>query len=195
MFPVSIQGKIPLHALQPGAASHIVARIEQGLSSARPSHIERDGRVVVFRAGMFRLVSSWNLLAVVDRGRIEVVDGANAHVAYDFSTRQMLIVVSSILIAMPLFAIAAGDGPPLVVLPVLAALGWLWLVGMNYLTATLRLRRFLKSAAGPLAHTGSAGAMSCPHCHALYDPADYRTGAEARCASCHQVLAIPPPPT
>jgi predicted RNA-binding Zn-ribbon protein involved in translation (DUF1610 family) len=59
------------------------------------------------------------------------------------------------------------------------------LFGLNYLTAALRIRSFLRHAA--IIH--GENPFVCPNCGSLYDPSDYRDDAlEKRCATCNELL-------
>lgn len=76
MFPVHMKGSILVRSVRvAGAVPPILSTIAQGLSSARARGVQIDGGSVTFRAGLFRLVSSINLLAAVTRGRVSVCIG------------------------------------------------------------------------------------------------------------------------
>lgn len=143
MFPTSFEGRIELSDFSCEQSDAIADRVASALLKVRASSVSRNGNVVTFRAGVFRLVPSWNILAPVNHGSIEVQGGSPSTVKYKLSCLEMLIV-TTLMVAIAGFAIPSKA--PAVFKLGAPALMWLWLFGMNYLIAAYRLPGFIRRA-------------------------------------------------
>lgn len=143
MFPISFEGQIELLDFSPEQIDAVAGRVASALVRVRARNVCCDGNVVTFHGGMFRLVSSWNILAPVSHGTIEVHGGSPSNVTYKLVCVEML-VVTTLMVAIAGFAIPS-KAPTLFRLGAPALL-WLWLFGMNYLVAMYRLPAFLRRA-------------------------------------------------
>ncbi len=143
MFPTSFEGQIELSDFSCEQTDAVADRVASALLKVRATNVSRSGNIVTFRAGVFRLVSSWNVLAPVNHGSIEVQRGSPSTVKYKLSCVEML-VVTTLMAAIAGFAIPS-KAPALFKLGA-PALMWLWLFGMNYLVAAYRLPAFIRRA-------------------------------------------------
>jgi hypothetical protein len=118
----------------------LLAHLEKELRRVQARRIERTGNSIRFSGGLFRLVSNWNLLGPISRGEI-VVQPESGKLAYSLSFRQLVVVVS-LMVGIAAFFILVSDELRMLLFAV--PFIWIWLVGMNYLTALTRFDRFLK---------------------------------------------------
>lgn len=149
-FPISIEGTavVPREDL-PGATFELVSeRIEEMLHAASASTVIRSDRRIEFTAQLARPVSNWNILVGTQSGEI-VVDGTTNeyHVKYKLKTIVLSIVVTVMCIGMAFIIwcnsriAPRGVGSIVTFVPVM----WLWLVGGNYLIASIRFPSWLQS--------------------------------------------------
>lgn len=143
MFPVSIEGTIPIGEIDAEEAEQRLARWQAWLHKSSARDIRREGDAVTFRAGMFRFVSNWNPLVAVSSGRVEL-RRASGTVRYELSCRQMLVVSALMVGVLAASALRSGR-PPFALVPLM----WLWLFGMNYLVASRRISNALRETLGP----------------------------------------------
>ena len=116
-------------------------RIEAALIAAQATTVDRHSNAVSFSANLFRMVGNWNILVQTDSGAIEIIPGAPTSVRYTFSCRKMLIVTTTMMVVMAFFVfLSEGISEAAIVF----AGGWLWLFGMNYLIAAIRLPLFVR---------------------------------------------------
>lgn len=117
------------------------------LNAAGIRTLSRGNSSVVFRSGISRTVSpSWNILAPLDSGKIELNDdGVDIAVAYRASTTQLLIWVSLIACRVTLFISYQND------LPVtdykwafMFVWFWLGMFGGNYIVSAIQFPRWLR---------------------------------------------------
>lgn len=144
MFPTSIEGTLDLPERSPAEASELLRRIERALVQAKANDLVRSNDRISFRGGVFRAVSSWNVLGPVGSGVIEVVQGSPSTIRYDFSCMELLIIVTLMAVVLGLSMIHGS--PSSMISYVLPILAWLWLFGMNYIVASVRLPNFVKRA-------------------------------------------------
>jgi hypothetical protein len=122
-------------------------RLLGALAQAKAAALRREGSTVEFRGGVFRIVSSWNVLVPISNGVVEV--SPNAHgvsVSYRVTFGQMLAVVT--------LMVGAFLGPPLMAAPNVSVVGglgllavaWAWLFGGNFVLTRWRLPAFLVRA-------------------------------------------------
>jgi hypothetical protein len=149
-FPISITGTIslPKETRHLRSVEEVCGQVEKLLESARATTVTRQDGSVVFTAGLFRTVTSWNVLVAINCGKIIVEDaGPVMRISYFASTVQMLIIVTSMLCFISVCVIY--NDPKGVTFSVqhllwFAALGWFWLFGANYFQAALRFPRWLE---------------------------------------------------
>jgi hypothetical protein len=149
-FPISITGTIslPKETGHLRSVEELCGQVEKLLESARASTITRQDGSVVFTAGIFRFVTSWNVLVAINYGKIVIEDaGSVVRISYFASTVQMLIIVTLMLGIISVWVIY--NDPKGVAFPAqhrlwFAALGWFWLFGGNYFLAALRFPRWLE---------------------------------------------------
>src|SRR5580692_10104984 len=94
-FPISITGTIslPKETGHLRSVEELCGQVEKLLESARATTITRQGGSVVFTAGLFRTVTSWNVLVAINYGKIIIEDaGSVLRISYFASTIQMLII-------------------------------------------------------------------------------------------------------
>jgi hypothetical protein len=145
MFPISFKGEFKFPQLQPQDINLVLNGVVQELTRVQATSICRAGHKVSFRGGIFRLVFNWNVLGPVDYGEIEVLPGNPVIVRYNLSCVQMLVLstlVVVVFLALPWMGGVRTVQETLIV-PVFF---WLWLFGMNYLVAAVRLPRFVRKA-------------------------------------------------
>lgn len=113
---------------------------------------------VFFKGGMFRFVGNWNVLHPIGFGAL-TVDAKARCIRYRLSFRQSVLFATSVAL---LFAgiLLAESVPPkvLVILP----FAWLWIVGVNFVSGTVRFNRFLSRtiASAPRVHRPPENPMS-----------------------------------
>lgn len=181
MFPVSIDGEFAL-STDPQQIDLVLDGIVSALRGKGSTDVERQGNSVVFRAGFLHTsgIGNWNILLPVGSGRIDVIDEDGLRVRYRLSTKELLSVVSALLVFATITPIARGADPKSAL--GYLVIGWLWLFGANYLLGLLRLSHFMRQAAT----VNGVGPAACPQCGHLYDPADYVPGAARFCEACHE---------
>jgi hypothetical protein len=149
-FPISITGTIslPKETSDLRGVEEVCGQVDNLLESARATIISRQDGSIVFTAGIFRTVTSWNVLVAINYGKIVVEDaGSIVRISYFASTVEMLILVTLMLCIISAWAIY--NDPKGVTFPALhplwiAALGWFWLFGGNYFLAAFRFPRWLE---------------------------------------------------
>jgi hypothetical protein len=141
MFPLSIDGEIELKSSAP--ESDILSGLRRALAAQKANNISTDGRRIAFEAGVFRLVSNWNVLVPVGSGTIEIVPGPPRRVRYAFSCRQMAAFTTAMAGVMSCLAAREGGAAGAVLI---FAGAWAWLFGMNYIIAAFRLPGFVRDA-------------------------------------------------
>jgi hypothetical protein len=149
-FPISITGTIslPKETSDLRGVEEVCGQVENLLESARASTITRQDGSIVFTAGIFRFVTSWNVLVAINYGKIVIEDaGSVVRISYFAGTVQMLIIVTLMLGIISVWVIY--NDPKGVAFPAqhrlwFAALGWFWLFGGNYFLAALRFPRWLE---------------------------------------------------
>jgi len=120
----------------------------QELDSRSPRSLDVSGDTISFRGGVFRLVSSWNLLAPIGRGEIAVgTTESGLAVSYRISFRELIVVVTVMILTM-MFLILSSEGVEK--LPVIASLlgiGWLYMVTASIAFAIMRFNGFVRKCA------------------------------------------------
>ena len=99
-FPISITGTIslPKETSDLRGVEEVCGQVENLLESARATVIIRQDGSIVFTAGIFRIVTSWNMLVAINYGKIVVKDaGPVVRISYFASTVEMLILTTLML--------------------------------------------------------------------------------------------------
>jgi hypothetical protein len=151
--------------------------------------VEQVGNSISFRVG----VAAWlrfsfgfrrRNLAVISGGTIEVVPGDPGLIRFEASTLLFAALCTAAVLFVVVDMFRSGEpGPALTFAP----LGWLWVVGLNYLFGRAGVRDLVATVVN-LKGQGT-GSRACPSCGTRYDPADYRQDArEKRCDNCGALL-------
>lgn len=149
-FPVSLIGSFNVKTSS--APDQFVPALKTAISNwlveKRARDITQTAQRITFKAGMFRFVWSWNPLVAISSGEIDVLgQGTDIQIAYHLRFTEAFIIVTT--------GIALIFGPPTwnaSNLNAFEAFGilsfaWLWLFGMNYLFARIRVLNALKQIA------------------------------------------------
>ena len=107
-FPISITGTISLSKVTSDlrVVAEVCGRVENLLESARATIITRQDGIIVFNAGIFRTVTSWNVLVAINYGKIVVKDaGPIVRISYFASTVEMLILTTLMLCIISVWVI------------------------------------------------------------------------------------------
>lgn len=141
MFPFSIAGQLELPDLDSQRAKRLRQRLKAELQALQAHGIEQRGDLTRFETRSSYLGKRYSTLRQIDRGTVHIVSGSPGWIRYRFSCVRMLR--SNSLLAMLLLAIAwiAGREPLFCV--ALFSVSWGWLVGVAFLFARMRMRRFL----------------------------------------------------
>lgn len=140
-FPFSLSGAVTVRDV---TVEQAIDRLEGALAQAKAGALRREGSAVQFRGGVFRIVSSWNVLVPISNGVVEVSPNPNGiSVSYRVSFMQMLIVatlmvgvfVGPFVMAAPNVSVTGGLG--------ILAVVWLWLFGANFALTRFRWPAFL----------------------------------------------------
>jgi hypothetical protein len=148
-FPLDHSGEISWSNIRALKVDDFRRRfLEQAVSElkvVKASEVEIKNDRVFFKAGMFRIVSNWNVLTFIDRGYIEASPSSEGLTfRYLISFRQPF-VASLCLIGAMIFILLSG--PVSVSLTGVAGLsvgGWLLLFGLNWLIAIVRFPAFVE---------------------------------------------------
>ena len=143
MFPIDISGSIRLRDL--GNPTPYAARVRERLvdllDEANACDVAAEGDAVRFRIAFYSGAGRYHPLAPIDRGTfaIEIEDTA-LRIRYRLSTLRLLILITAALAV--LFGLAMSDkrAPG----AWFAGLAWLWVFGLNYLFAAIRIPFWLK---------------------------------------------------
>lgn len=150
MFPISASGIVRIEAHTVNTDAVLTALRERFISFKPSSVIVRNNRLS-FRAGIFRLVLSTNVLLQFDHGHIDVTKAGHLIViTYDVSFIEML-VVGTVLVAVFAYIL-----PPSSLTWLLFGFAWAWLIGGNYLLGVLRFRSMIKEVVRQLSITSKA---------------------------------------
>jgi hypothetical protein len=117
----------------------LVSHLADCLHQESADEVNVDGNRIAYKAGMFRMVGSWNPLVPFESGEL-AVDLANRQVHYRVSFRQ-LVVVSTVVVS--LFAGLLSFSlvwQPLIFMPLM----WLWIIGGNLAIGAVKFQRFVR---------------------------------------------------
>jgi len=129
------------------------AHLATCLRRAKANAIEVSNTSVSYRAGLFRLVSNWNVLSQFGSGEI-TVDPAARIVRYRLRYRELVALATLMIAIAAVVPVAVPDFPALP--PALYFGGWALLVGGNLLIGISNMRWFLRNAVAgaPTARVG-----------------------------------------
>ena len=147
-FPTSIEGRIQLDPREHGDLDVLTSQVEQSLTAARATSVTRTGNKVSATVGLFDLrVMSFDMLAFVDSGEVEVIGGTPISVSYCFPCRRSLIFVSFaagvFAVGLVAFAVVVRALPLLGLAFVFPLAMWLLMFGLNYVVAAGRITGML----------------------------------------------------
>jgi hypothetical protein len=139
-FPISLSGEA---AVRDVTVDQAIGRLERALANADARALRREGSALQFQGGIFRLVSSWNVLGPISDGVLQFSPSADGvKVSYRVMFGQMLVVVTlmatfvgAFMATAPYATVGSGLGVP--------ALMWAWLFGGNFALARWRWPAFL----------------------------------------------------
>jgi hypothetical protein len=139
-FPTSIAGTLELDALACGSVDVLASRVEQALINAGVSSVERVGGTVIAKLRFFDLrVLSFDALAFVDSGEVEVVAGDPVTLRYEFPCLGTLILMSALAavlgVAVVVVALMIGFITLIGLALAIPAIVWLVMFGLNYFMA------------------------------------------------------------
>jgi hypothetical protein len=138
-------GAVPLD--QGVDSDSLPAHLARCLRSVDASTVEIIGSRVTFTAGIFRLVSNWNILVGFGSGDL-TVDSDACKVRYTLNCWQLVIVATVMIVfgaVILLASVSDSGGKTLSLLPVLPFM-WLWLVGGNLAIGIPRFKSFVTRA-------------------------------------------------
>jgi hypothetical protein len=128
------------------AATRYVELLVEELRRAKPSSLQTDGRRISLRAGVFRLVSNWNLLVSVTSAEVSVTTQGSL-VQVDFDARLTELVLFCVLATVFLGGNLRAHAAPIEMHFVVLAMVWIWAFGMNVFIARMRLKALLRRVA------------------------------------------------
>src|SRR6266566_3661013 len=131
MAPFTLNGRIWLEQRQ-GNIEPVLSLVQAELQKQHPLSIERRGDTIHFRAGLFRSVSSWNILVPIDQGTVRIVqDIEGTALVYRLRYGQLFVIASLMTLGLvsPV-AWAAPDQLPFGTAGTLVVM-WSWLFGAN----------------------------------------------------------------
>ncbi|HKV94949.1 MAG TPA: hypothetical protein VJW20_20555 [Candidatus Angelobacter sp.] len=108
------------------------------LRGVRADDVTVEGNRIFFKAGVFRMVSNWNVLVPFGFGEL-VVDGLTRQVKYRISIRQVVLMGTIGVAFMFVAMLAIHAWQAILFIPLI----WLWIVGGNLLIGIPRFQRFL----------------------------------------------------
>ena len=120
------------------------AHLARCLRSVDASKVDIIGNRVTFTAGIFRLVSNWNILVGFGSGDL-TVDSAACKVRYTLNCWQLVVVATVVTVfgaVILLASVSESVGKTLSLLPVLPFM-WLWFVGGNLAIGIPRFKSFV----------------------------------------------------
>jgi hypothetical protein len=145
-FPFSASGTVSVRSDAPDVHA-VMDAVEQAFGDVRASAVQRTRDSIAFRGGVFRLVTSWNILGPISSGILRFTRGDHGvDIDYRLSFVQMFIIVTVMLAALKLGSWPWGQlGTRTPWLPLF--IGWCWLFGVNYLITVFHFPAFLRTAA------------------------------------------------
>ena len=138
------QNQINITSDRPARLAPVLLQVlNDRLRDERPGPMTVNGQRIEVLGGLFRFVPSWNLFTAISYGTIEIVndeDGLAIHYAMSFTQLYIIVVAIGLLIAVG--GAAHGESPRSTI--TFAALGCLWLGGMNVVIAKARFAKLMR---------------------------------------------------
>lgn len=134
--------------LADGLRDRLLDTFRQELDRLSPRKLDVSGDTVSFRGGVFRLVTSWNLLGPIGRGEIVVAptdDGLS--VRYRISFRELITLVTIMILIMMVMIFSSEGMEAFPIVPVALSFGWVFAVGGNIAICIPRFNSFVKKCA------------------------------------------------
>ena len=135
------------NVITPDRVRSVLSVVEKGLRSARARKIQINEESIVFRGGIFRLVSSMNLLVGVTKGRISAHIEPNA-IKLDYELWFTELLVGAIVLScffgvggLVMWQVSSSNAV------CVGLLAFVWFFGMNMIITMLRFRAFLGGCA------------------------------------------------
>ena len=145
MFPFSIQHCVVVAIDTSTSPQQLIKSLREELTSLKPIGLDVTGDTLHIKNGMFRLMSSYNLLRSITEGDIVVsCSGGKASIDYKLQLSEMVLMVTGLVLL--LFAYPIWHAPNLDVAEKAEFLFgmWLWLAGGNFVITALRFPRFIR---------------------------------------------------
>jgi len=144
-LPTHIEGEVEFQYLSPEDARYILGRLRETLSAEKASNIRLSEKRITFDVSLFRFVSNWNVLTPVDEGEFIARPGELGTVKYKFSFARLFVIVTLIAICF-LLLLLPSLGPGRLAVYAAPCITWLFLYGLNYIVAVIRLDDFVWQA-------------------------------------------------
>ena len=150
MFPFKLAGVVTVDSASgsPVALDEVLASIAARLKREKATHLTRTDDRISFKGGFLRLVSGWNQLVSISRGKIRVEQvGSAICVHYEVWFTQLLLVVTVMVVGFLSRPIFAAPNLTIAGKVSILAFAWLWLAGGNIAVTAFRFPRLLRRAA------------------------------------------------
>ncbi len=141
MFPLWIQGALRGPVLDSAQARRLLGLLEQRLAHRQAASIQRQGSELSFRVAFQGRTYTQSPLRSIDAGHISVQAGDPGRILYRLSHRRSARLGLFLATMLGLVSWASASRPQVSLVVFGACL--LWLTGVSYLFARLRMRRFL----------------------------------------------------
>lgn len=143
--PLTTSGTIRVESLPVDGVTGIVAKVESALRRVRAARLRVSGDTITFRGGIFRAVTSWNILGPISFGEIQFVPTDRAVLIHYRISWLGLFLLTTAMVSVFVFTVRDPvRSGAIFVIPFM----WAWLFGGNYVITRVRFPRFLASAAG-----------------------------------------------
>lgn len=138
-----MRGQLRFPSFDPSASARLYLRLlADRLEEAKPRRIDLCADRLTFRGGIFRPVSSWNLLVPVTSATIQAfAESREVVVTYTLQMTEMLFLcglasIVGIGLAIDQHSLETAGGA--------AAIVWGWLFGGNYLLMRFRMKSLFR---------------------------------------------------
>jgi len=145
LFRYTEQIKFPVIGDPKNAPAKLLFQLKRLLLEERASDVQRTDNILFFAGGFFRLVSNWNMLAGIGKGKLEVtVEERQLVVSYQLSFLQLVLGCTAItaffavvLLPFPIDIFTKG---------IIIASIWLLFFGVNIALALYRFPKLIMHA-------------------------------------------------
>jgi len=140
LFPLSADGKVVPQDGTRIDTGALLDELRDRLQAEGATELVLDGSTLRFKVPFWKPFWSWQLLVPLDEGILRV--NSDAELEYEFSLRRTLLIatVGTVWVASMVFLRGGGALAGLWIF----AICWLWVFGMNYVTALVRLSHFVR---------------------------------------------------